>query len=445
MPLRDLAIISIVLLLALLALRRPWIGVMNWTWLSIMNPHRLSWGFAYSSPVAAIAAGSTLLGLMLTKERQSPFKGAPAVWLLLFFIWVTLSWLLGYDPAGDYQDWDQVMKIYLMAFVTLALLHNKHQIMAFAWVTVGSLAILAAKGGLFTVLTGGAYRVWGPAQSFIADNNHFALAAIVATPMLHFLQLRMERKWQRHLMSIVMILCVASALGSQSRGAMLALAAMGVVFWWRSSRKGAIGLIVLLCLLILLPMMPDAWWERMSTIRNYQEDGSAMGRLNAWLVAIEVARHNLFGGGMSYQYDYFYQLYGVHETIARAAHSIYFQVLGNHGFMGLFLYLGFWISAFRLAGKLRVAAKHHEEAAWAAELGAMVQVSLVGFAVGGTFLSMAYYDLPLNLVLMCVLAYKWVEGRGWETDPQGSFWEFAGLGRKKLQTRRKQPGQLDHT
>lgn len=61
MSLREITIVAIVIALALLALRRPWIGVMNWTWLSIMNPHRYTWGFAYNAPLAAMAAGSTLV------------------------------------------------------------------------------------------------------------------------------------------------------------------------------------------------------------------------------------------------------------------------------------------------------------------------------------------------------------------------------------------------
>ena len=435
-PLRDTLIVCIVLILAIMALRRPWIGVMNWTWLSIMNPHRYAWGFAVTAPVAAIAAASTLVGLLLTKDKRSPMQGAPPWWLLILAVWITISWLVGYDPTGDHAQWDKVIKIYLMIFVSLALLKTKNHLMVFAWVTIGSMAFLAAKGGFFTVITGGGYRVWGPPKSFIADNNHFALATIMTIPMLHFLQLQMKLTWQKHTMSIVMLLCVASALGSQSRGALLALAATGAVFWWRSSRKGLIGLAAILIILVALPMMPDTWWDRMSTIKTYQEDASAMGRINAWLVAIEVAKNNFFGGGMSYQHTSYFMMYGVHETIVRAAHSIYFQILGNHGFVGLFLFLGFWVSTFFYAGKLRKESQISPHAKWTGDLGAMVQASLIAYAVGGAFVSMPYFDLPYNLMILVVLARKWVTNQAWETDPKESFYESLGFKRKrKPQTR----------
>jgi len=427
---RDILIVGIVLALAILALRRPWIGIMNWTWLSIMNPHRYTWGFAYDAPLAAIASVSTLFGLLFTKDRRSPFQGAPTVWLFLLTIWITLSWQLGYDPAGDYYQWTKVMKIYFMTFVALSLLYTKHHIAAFAWVTVGSLALLAAKGGYFTIMTGGDFRVWGPSGSFIEDNNHFALATIIAIPMLHFLQLQLDRGWRRHIMSAVMLLCAFSAIGSQSRGAILAIVAMGIVLWWRSTRKAQISLILLSAVILILPFMPEAWWERMHSIQEYQQDGSAMGRINAWLVALQVANHNFFGGGMSYQHEAYFLAYGVHETNVRAAHSIYLQMLGNHGYVGLFLYLMIWITTFLSAGRLRQLAQVETVATWVGQLGAMVQVSLVAYAVGGAFLSLSYFDLPYNLMVMVVLARKWVERRAWQTEPEIPFLEYVGFRKK---------------
>ena len=426
---RDLLIVSLVLAGAVLALRRPWIGVMNWTWLSIMNPHRYAWGIAYSAPLAAIAAASTLVGLVLTKERQSPFQGAPVWWLAALTMWITLSWQLGIDPAGDYPMWDRVIKIYLMTFVALALLRTRYDMLAFAWVTIGSLGVLATKGGLFTVLKGGNYRVFGPPSSFIADNNDFALATVVCIPMIRFLQLQVEHRWLRHGLTVVMLLSAASALGSHSRGGLLALIGMAGVFWLRSQHRIKTGALIAVAALALLPFMPEHWWERMHTIRNYQEDGSAMGRINAWIVAWHTAQEYFFGGGMSYQHQFLFDQYGPYENTVRAAHSIYFQILGNHGFVGLFIYLMMWISAFRCAGWLRKHAREAPETKWAADLGSMVQVSLAGFAVGGSFLSLSYFDLPYNLMVLVVLAKAWVMRRGWETDPQVSFLEYAGIKR----------------
>ena len=428
---RDLLILAIVFVGALIALRRPWIGILLWTWLSIMNPHRYAWGIAYEAPVAAIAAISVLIGFLFTKERQSPFQGAPVVWLALLTCWVTLSWLMGMDVLGDYEQWSKVIKIYFMTFIAISLLFTKHHIMAFAWITAGSLAMLGAKGGVFTILTGGNYRVWGPAGSFIGDNNHMALALITSIPLLRFLQLQLSSNLGWKVMWGVMLLCPAAAIGSHSRGGFLAIIAMTAMLWWRSERKAGIGMVILLCAFVALPLMPEQWWERMYSIQNYDQDASSIGRLNGWHVAWEVAKHHFFGGGMSYQHQLFFDLYGLYNRDVIAAHSIYFQVLGNHGFIGLFVYMALWIATYRTASWLRKNASKNPATKWTSDLGAMVQVALVGYAVGGAFLSMPYFDLPYNMMVLVVLARKWVELRRWESEPDMPFLEYVGYKRKR--------------
>ena len=234
---RDLVIVCIVLIAAAMALRRPWIGVLSWTWLSIMNPHRYAYGFSYDAPLAAIAAGSTLIGLLITRERDSPFKGPPVTWLCLFIAWFTLSWLLGLDMDGDYPQWNKVIKIDFMIFVGLALMRTKLHIVSLAWIVVISLALLGAKGGVFTILTGGGYRVWGPPGSFIEDNNEFALSLVMTIPLLRFLQLQVTQRWQKQTLLAAMLLCAVAALGSQSRGALLAIVAMAALLWWRGRSR----------------------------------------------------------------------------------------------------------------------------------------------------------------------------------------------------------------
>jgi probable O-glycosylation ligase (exosortase A-associated) len=421
---RDILVLAVFSPWALMSLKRPWLGVMLWTWISLMNPHRLSWGIAYEAPLAAIAAGVTLLGLMATKERESPFKGTPVTFFFLFTAWMTLSWLVGMDIEGDYLQWNKVMKIFLMVFVTLALLRNSLQIMAFVWVSVGSLAALGAKGGIFTILNGGNYRVFGPPGTFIADNNEFALALVMIIPLLYFLQLQVERRWMKHALSCAMLLCAASAIGSYSRGALLAISAMGFMFWWRSRNKLMLAVLIGVVALAILPMMPQEWWGRMDTISTYEEDASAMNRLYAWGVGWEVAKHHFFGSGMFYQRPLLFMLYGGSD-MTLAAHSIYFQILGNHGFIGLFLYLSIWFGAYRQAAWLRKNARSIPQARWAADLGNMLQAGLIGFAVGGAFLSLAYFDMPYNMMAMAVLTKRWVETKGWEKDPDVPLLRYA--------------------
>jgi putative inorganic carbon (hco3(-)) transporter len=418
---RDLIILSIVLVGAVVALRRPWIGVMLWTWLSIMNPHRFAhWSYAYSAPIAAVAAASTLLGLLMTRERESPFKGAAPALLAAFSVWVTLSWLLGLDPGGDYPQWDKVMKINLMILVSLALLRSKQHIFALAWVSAGSMAVLGAKGGVFTLVHGGDYRVWGPPGSFIEDNNEFALALVMTIPLLRFLQMQLAGAWARHTMTAVMLLCGAAVLGSHSRGSFLAAVAMTLVLWWRGRSRFWGGIVIALAAFGLVAFMPDIWSERMSSMTDYTADTSAMGRLSAWWNAWNLAWHYPVGVGFNAARPELFAKYSPYFSemgSTHAAHSIYFQVLGNHGFVGLALFLMIWVATWRAAGQVRSKAALVPQARWCADLAAMAQVALVGYAMGGAFLSLSYFDLPYNIMVMVMLTRVWLHTKAWEREP----------------------------
>lgn len=420
---RDLLIVAIVFPVALMALRRPWIGALLWAWLSLMNPHRYAWGFATTAPLAAAAAGCTLLGLLATKDRESPFRGAPPVILAIFMVWVTISWLMGLSPADDYAQWTKVMKIDVMVLVTLALLSTRQQIVAFAWICALSLGLLGAKGGVFTILSGGSFRVWGPPGTFIGGNNEFALALVITIPLLRFLQMQVTRPWHKHALTLLMITCAAAALGSHSRGGLLAIGAMGGLLWWRGRSKIVGGIAILAIGVSLLAFMPDEWSQRMATIETYQEDQSAIGRLAAWSVAWNLAFHYPFGVGFNAARPELFALYSSYPPVGTpAAHSIYFQVLGHHGFVGLFLFALLWISTWRWAARLRKEAAGIAEARWCADLGAMCQVSLIGYAVGGAFLSLAYFDMPYNVMILVVAARTWLQRKGWQTEPTIERW-----------------------
>ncbi|MEK8053339.1 putative O-glycosylation ligase, exosortase A system-associated [Ideonella sp. DXS22W] len=418
---RDLLIVGLVLLSCVAALRRPWLGALAWAWLSLMSPHRYTYGFAQSFPVTALVAVATLLGMLATRDRWSPLRGG-VVWIFVAFnCWLTISWLAGPDIEGQYDQWSKIMKINLMVLVSMSIIRSRFQINCFVTVCALSLGILGAKGGLFTLMTGGNYRVWGPPGTFAGGNNEFALALVTVIPLIRYMQLQMDSRWQRHVMLLLMLLCGAAALGSHSRGALLAGATMGLMLWWRGSRNRLTsGLAMAVLVMAALSFMPAHWFERMETIETYDEDRSAMGRFAAWSLAWNSAFHNFTGLGLNAAVsDYFvkYSAYGL-EYGTPVAHSIYFQVLGHHGFIGLALWLSIWVGAWRYAAVLRRIGRAEPRAAWSADLGALVQTSLAGFLVGGAFLSLAYYDLIYNVLAIVVLARWWVDRQAWKTEPE---------------------------
>jgi len=297
-----------------------------------------------------------------------------------------------------------------MTFVTLMLIKTKEHVQLLIWVIVISLGYYGVKGGIFTIRSGGGDMVWGPTGTFIGGNNEIALALIVTIPLMHFLQTISNDARVRHGLTIAMILCALAALGSYSRGALLAIAAMGCFLWFKSKHKLRIGLLLLLAVPPAIAFMPSQWAERMDTINNYEEDGSVQGRFNAWWMAYNLVKDRpLTGGGFEIITPELFQRYAPNPTDVHAAHSIYFQALGEHGFVGLGLYLLLGLMIWRTGSWIVRNTAKHPEYRWATDLATMIQVSLIGFAVGGTFLSLLYFDVPYYLMAAMVVTRVLIE------------------------------------
>jgi probable O-glycosylation ligase (exosortase A-associated) len=427
---RDIVVVSVVIAGCLMSLRRPWIGVLVWVWLSIMNPHRYTYGFAYDAPLNQITVVCFFIGLLMTKDRYKVFAGAPIVWLLLLCIWMTLSMLFGVDPASDYDQWVKVLKIFLMVFMALAVMRSREHILALTWVLALSLGLLGAKGGVFTISSGGSNHVLGPPGSLISDNNEFALALVMTIPLLRFLQQQLDTHRGRQLLTVMMVLCGAAALGSQSRGGLLAITAMVSMMWWRGGSRLGGGIMIAAVAFVLLGFMPDEWTQRMNSIGDYQDDRSSMNRISAWWTAWGVAKDYPFGAGFHVARPILFERYSPYpENGVWAAHSIYFQMMGSHGFVGLGLFLAVFVSAWRVASRVQRASRGQSHLLWCSQLAVMCQVSLLGYAAGGAFLSLAYFDFPYYVVVLIVLTDLWVRRRAWETEPNKSSmrWTLPGL------------------
>jgi probable O-glycosylation ligase (exosortase A-associated) len=139
-----------------------------------------------------------------------------------------------------------------------------------------------------------------------------------------------------------------------------------------------------------------------NTIQAAQEDASFHGRVVAWQVAYKYATdHFPFGAGFyGPQLAPIFNSYFPMED-KHAAHSIYFQVLGEQGYIGFAIYLMIIGGVFWSSAHIMHAVRGRKQLAWAGNLALMLQLSFLAFCVGGAALSMAYYDL--FIICACLL------------------------------------------
>jgi putative inorganic carbon (HCO3(-)) transporter len=388
---------------------RPTVGVFSWTLFGLMNPHRLTWGFAYTLPFAQVIFAATVLGALFSREPKKMKGGAAAVVLFIFVCYLAMTTLFALVPDKATPMLERAVKVQIGTFLALWLLYRREHVITLMWVIAISIGFYAVKGGIYTITTLGAGRVWGPARSFIEDNNAFALATVMSIPVWAFLYTQYrQRRWYRWGILTAIGLSALSALGSQSRGALLAIGAMAVFLWFKSHRKLITGPTIALSALLLVAFMPVNWAERMQTIQNYEQDRSAIGRIETWKMLYNLAVDRPFvGGGFQAFERWLYEIYNPSYPGTHSAHSIYFSVLGEHGFVALGLFLLFWALVWRMCTQIARRCEHRPEERWGYWVAQMTKVSLVAYLVGGAFLDLAYWDMPY-FFFVAVAVTRWV-------------------------------------
>lgn len=391
-------------------LRFPWFGILVFSWLSLMNPHRLAYGFSLNFPFAAIVALVTLTALLFSKEVKKIIWTRETVLLLLFVIWVCVTTTSAMYPVQAQEQLDKVLKIQLMIFVALMLMRSFDRIEALLWVAAASIGFYGFKGGIFTVARGGVYRVQGPEGTFIGGNNEIGLALAMTVPLLYFMRSRVANPMLKAFMTAWVVLTAFAAIGTQSRGALLGMAAMALFVWINSRNKIVTALVLGLTAYSIANFMPQSWYDRMGTIEHHEEDGSAQGRINAWWVSWNVANDRFMGGGFECFQAPTFKIYAPNPDNVHDVHSVFFEVLGEHGFVGLAIFLLLGVTTWFSAGWTARRTRKMPGILWVSDMMRMVQCSLIAYATAGLFLGLAYFDYYYTLVII-VIATTWLVKR----------------------------------
>ncbi len=206
-----------------------------------------------------------------------------------------------------------------------------------------------------------------------------------------------------------------AVVATHSRGGLIALFTVAVLIVLRSRNIIAGLMFVLLSGFLVLQLAPTDWADRMQTITAAEQDESFMGRVAAWKVSTAIAvEHPIFGGGFraiqSYPvWDKFINKPGLLDFIETpdvgrsgvAAHSIWFEVLGDLGFVGFFIFVALFVNAiFTHRDIRRLVRRAGTEQRWAGDLADMVLIALFVYLVAGSLLSVAYFEFPYICMML---------------------------------------------
>lgn len=425
---RDAIFSIIVLGLLPVCYRRPFIGLLVFSWLAYMRPQDLCWGFAREQRWSFVVAFITMLGYAQLRPEKWYLRNFRSYLMMFLVLWVSVGiFAANVWSPGQIDRWVELAKIIGVALFTTAVVRTAAQLRVILWVIALSLGFYGVKDGLVGVLTGMQAQVLVGPGGMLADNNDFALAMVMALPMLLLIGLTEANKALRRGILFMVPLTLITVIMTQSRGGFLAAAAAFSVLVWRSKNRVA-GIAIGLCVLLgAYLVMPASYVERMNSIQNYEQDGSAMGRLAAWQTAINMAQDNpVLGVGLTlFIRNYRQYKSGERAEGVRVAHNSYLQIWAECGTPALSAYLLLLLLTLVALWRIRRKANRRYFTTWITNYATMFEATWVAFIVGSTFLNRAHFDLAYHWMAL-VIAFEAIADR--EMSNETAYPRRAGPG-----------------
>lgn len=444
---RDLVFVLVLPFILFAAWRRPFIALGLNLWTALIFPNGWMYGFATSIRVNLILA-FIMFVTYARLERKQRFKfDSIMLMVTCFAIWFTMTSMFPIHDADIVWDyWFRVIKVLVPAYFAILIIEKKIHFDFIAWCIVFSIGFFAVVEGLKWVASGGGHAIEGLHSHSLQDRNELSIAFSMTIPVALYLRGQYGAKSKIVSLGLlgVVLLLVLSILGTNSRGGFVSMMALALYLFKKSKHKVPLLIAAAIATAVAMQFLSDKWFDRMNTIQKADDDSSFMARMVAWKQSvILVSERPIFGGGfkaientvnwnlMATRWDEFSWFNTGDQRpgpVARAAHSVYFQLMGDHGIVGLGIYLIIIALCFLKNNRVIKQGKKINAPSWMIDAAVMLQLSLFVFCVGGLTLSFAYFDMTymlfaLSAVLHGILFSKYEAAH----KLQGKF----GAGRNK--------------
>lgn len=373
--------------------------VLNWIW--FQRPYDFSWGIWNTLPLFQIALAIAIISNSL--RGQLRFRFPPLLLIYITFLCcITISTFLAYNSERSWITYKIFLpSMWVTPIVIFATIHDLQLLKWVIWVSAGGIGFNAFKTGLSLTASGGGHLT-DQISGFVGDNNVFGLVLCLVVAIILGLRESAPKKWWLQILFyIFLIFIVLCIIYTKSRGALLSL---GITLFLASliSDKPIRNLLLLLLIVYVgYQFIPSDYFDRLSTLENVEADTSVMGRFENWELSWnEALKYPLFGVGPDNHISYNKLLQS--KVQVRVAHSVYFQILGELGFIGLGLYLwfvslGLWI-LFRTWRSMISVAISNPDLAWVRDVALWMMCGYIGYIFGSGFLNMLYIEFPWYVV-----------------------------------------------
>ncbi len=406
---REMLLLGIVLCLSLAAVAKPQFGMMAYIWFSLMRPDYIAYSTGRFSYSLMLALGMIAGSWREANRFQAAWFTNPLSWMMLLLnVPILISTQTALFPGYSLDIYFTFLKMAIAVLWIPVLVHTVAQMRLLFLVTACSLGAHAVWQSLGGIVTGG-HAIRHGIGGFMSDNNTFAVGLVMVAPFCWYSRYLVEQPWLKMLLAAMFGACLFAIMLTHSRGAALAAVAILIMLLIHTKRRT---LVLLLLLVIALPglyLVRNTYFDRLSTIDNYEEDNSAMSRiihnkvaLQVWLTSpltgIGIGEENYFSASAPYL-----SAVDADSLIGLVVHNSFLQMLVHSGIVALVLYVFMFVSVVWMMWRSsRRLARTHPELIYFPRA---IELSVIGYLVASLTQPRATFDFAYTVVMYAAAWY----------------------------------------
>ncbi|MFC3713289.1 putative O-glycosylation ligase, exosortase A system-associated [Sphingoaurantiacus capsulatus] len=418
---RDIFILLMLVFLFVAACKRPFLMTLAYLYVDLFQPQQVSYYLVNTVPVSMIF-GAAAVGFFLVfdEKRDMGFTSLQGM-MMLFLGWVTFT-TFNAQIDDAWTKWDPAWKAIIFGVYLPFVLKTRQRLEAAVLTLILCVGAITVTGGIKTILGGGGYGTISllvDSNTGLYESSTISAVSVALIPLVIY-SYRFNKivPKSRLTLLVAMGLIFSSALipvGTEARTGLVCLGVLAALNFLRAKRKVVYAAVVGVFVIAAIPLLPQSFTERMGTIKTHSSDNSASTRVAVWMWTMDFVKSHPFGGGF-----YAYKLNEIevvlHETVgegnnarevtrtvkdkARAFHSSYFEVLGEHGYPGITIFMLMLLMTLLRLRSIYVTTRQKAEDNWSAELAIALSHCIMIYMVGSLFLGAAFQSTLYYLIGM---------------------------------------------
>lgn len=419
---RDLFFIAFLGAFGLLALRRPFLLVAVYAYIDIVSPQRLCYFLLNSIPISFLAFVAMMGWWLVIDDKKDCRFSMRQVLMLVLLAWCGYTTMTADFPVEAMTKWNWVWKAIVAGVFLPLTLRTRLRIEALSLFMVLCASTIIINGGMKTATSGGGYGV----LNLMVDNNSglyegsiISCVAVSLIPLILWLANHgtiFPQDWKTKGFAYALCFaCLLMPVGTEARTGLVCIVILAGMMLLRSKRRFVYGPLMLVAALVAVPFLPASFTQRMGTIENHEGDESASTRVAVWKWTLDYVKQHPGGGGfdnyLQNSFTYFAQ-----STVTdgggtrierrlvtdhgRAYHSAYFELLGEQGYFGFFIWALIHGLCLIRTERLRRLYRNRDgpDERWIAPYAIALQQGHVIYMIGSAFVGIAYQPFVFMLL-----------------------------------------------